>query len=243
MLGGYAASALTALTAQNTLGVFSVTGVDPSLVREQMRAVLDDIGADAIKTGMLYSAPIIKVVAAELESRATSIPVVVDPVMVAKGGAALLDERATGELIERLLPLAALITPNAPEAAALTGIDVNHEDDLARVAERLLTLGPAAVLVKGGHLPGDRVVDVLRTIDGLEHRFESPRIPTRSSHGTGCTLASAIATGIAEGLTLVSAIERARHYVARALRTAPGLGQGHGPLNHGWPLAEKNRMN
>jgi len=243
LLGGYASTALTALTAQNTLGVFGVSGVEPSFVRDQMRVVLEDIGADAIKTGMLYSAAIIRVVAAELESRATGIPIVVDPVMVAKGGAALLDERATGELIERLLPLAALVTPNVPEASALTGIEVRDVDDLARAADRLLALGPAAVLVKGGHLPGDTVVDVLRTIDGIEHRFEGPRIATRSSHGTGCTLASAIATGIAEGMTLVSAIERARHYVVRALRTAPGLGQGHGPLNHGWPLAEKNRMN
>ena len=237
MLGGYAATALTALTAQNTLGVFGVSPVDPSFVRDQMRVVLEDIGADAVKTGMLF------VVAAELESRATSIPIVVDPVMVAKGGAALLDERASGALIERLFPLAALVTPNVPEAVALTGIEVNDEDDLPRVAERLLTMGPAAVLVKGGHLPGERVVDVLRTIDGIEQRFEGPRIATRSSHGTGCTLASAIATGVAEGLTLVSAIERARRYVVRALRTAPGFGQGHGPLNHGWPLAEKNRMN
>lgn len=243
MLGGYASTAITALTAQNTLGVFGVSPVDASFVRDQIRAVLDDLGADAIKTGMLFSAQIIRVVAAELESRATSIPIVVDPVMVAKGGAALLDASAGRELIERLFPLAALVTPNVPEAMALTGLEVNDEDDLSRVAERLLTLGPSAVLVKGGHLPGERVVDVLRTIDGLEHRFEGPRIQTRSSHGTGCTLASAIATGVAEGLTLVSAIERARHYVVRALRTAPGLGQGHGPLNHGWPLAEKNRMN
>lgn len=243
LLGGYAATAITALTAQNTLGVFGVSPVDPSFVREQMRVVLEDIGADAVKTGMLFSADIVRVVAAELASRATSIPIVVDPVMVAKGGATLLDERASATLIERLFPLAALITPNVPEAAALTGIEINDEDDLPRVAERLLTMGPAAVLVKGGHLPGERVVDVLRTIDGVEHRFEGPRVATRSSHGTGCTLASAIATGIAEGLTLVSAIERAQKYVVRALRTAPGLGQGHGPLNHGWPLAEKNRMN
>ncbi|MGC4094934.1 MAG: bifunctional hydroxymethylpyrimidine kinase/phosphomethylpyrimidine kinase [Polyangiaceae bacterium] len=243
MLGGYAASAITALTAQNTLGVFGVSPVDPSFVRDQIRVVLEDIGADAIKTGMLFSAAIIRVVAAELESRAMSIPVVVDPVMVAKGGATLLDEGARDEMIRRLLPLAALVTPNVPEASALTGLSVETPDDLSRVAERLLSMGPAAVLVKGGHLPGDTVVDVLRTIDGLEHRFEGPRVATRSSHGTGCTLASAIATGIAEGLTLVGAIERARHYVVRALRTAPGLGEGHGPLNHGWPLAEKNRMN
>src|SRR5262249_44940374 len=133
-----------------------------------------------------------------------------------------------------------LITPNLPEAQALTGLHADDPDDLVRIAERLLTLGPAAVLVKGGHLPGDTVVDYLLTVDGLAQRFESPRVHTRSSHGTGCTLASAIATGVAEGLTLVSAIERARDYVLRALRTAPGLGAGHGPMHHGWPLAEQS---
>lgn len=238
MLGGYAATALTALTAQNTLGVFDVSSVEPSFVREQIRVVLDDIGADAVKTGMLFSSKIIKVVAAELESRATNVPIVVDPVMVAKGGASLLEEDARAMLVQRLFPLAALVTPNVPEAEALTGLRAKSADDLPRLAERLLEFGCAAVLVKGGHLEGDTVVDVLRTIDGLEQRFEGPRVPTRSSHGTGCTLASAIATGVGEGLTLVSSIERARHFVMRALQTAPGFGNGHGPLNHGWPLTE-----
>jgi hydroxymethylpyrimidine/phosphomethylpyrimidine kinase len=238
MLGGYASTALTALTAQNTLGVFDVSSVDPSFVREQIRVVLDDIGADSVKTGMLFSSKIIKVVAAELESRASNVPIVVDPVMVAKGGASLLEEDARAMLVQRLFPLAALITPNVPEAEALTGLRAKSADDLPRLAERLLEFGCAAVLVKGGHLEGDTVVDVLRTIDGLEQRFEGPRVPTRSSHGTGCTLASAIATGVGEGLTLVSSIERARHFVTRALQTAPGFGNGHGPLNHGWPLTE-----
>ena len=238
MLGGYASTAITALTAQNTLGVFGVSGVEPSFVRDQIRVVLEDIGADAIKTGMLHSRDIVRVVAAELESRATGIPVIVDPVMVAKGGGALLERSAQTALIERLFPLAALITPNVPEAEALTGLHAEDPDDLPRLAERLLALGPAAVLVKGGHLEGETVVDWLLTVDGLAHRFEGPRVRTRSSHGTGCTLASAIAAGVAEGYTLVSAIERARDYVVRALKSAPGLGQGHGPLNHGWPLAE-----
>jgi hydroxymethylpyrimidine/phosphomethylpyrimidine kinase len=236
MLGGYASTAITALTAQNTLGVLDTMMVDSSFVREQMRAVLDDIGADAIKIGMLGSSGVIRTVAQELEARATSLPVILDPVMVAKGGASLLEADARSILVKRLFPLAALVTPNVPEAEALTGLHAEDADDLRRLAERLLTLGPAAVLVKGGHLPGDRVTDVLRTIDGLEHVFEGPRIETRSTHGTGCTLASAIAVGVAEGLTLVGAIERARDYVTRALLTAPGLGAGHGPLNHGWPL-------
>ena len=239
MLGGYASTAITALTAQNTLGVFDVMSVEPSFVREQIRAVLDDIGADAVKTGMLLSSKIIGVVAAELEARATNIPIVVDPVMVAKGGVALLQEDARVALVERLFPLAALVTPNVPEAEALTGLRVESVDDLHRVAERILAFGCAAVLVKGGHLPGDPVVDVLRTLDGIAEQFEGPRVPTRSNHGTGCTLASAIAAGVAEGLTLVSAVERARRYVTRALETAPGFGNGYGPVNHGWPLSER----
>ena len=235
-LGAYGATVITALTAQNTLGVMGVVGVEPDFVAEQLRAVLDDLGADAIKTGMLFSAAVIRRVAAELELRATSIPIVVDPVMVAKGGARLLREDATRVLVERLLPMAALLTPNLPEAEVLTGISASSVDDLPRLADALLTLGASAVLVKGGHLPGDTVVNLLRTADGAEHRFEGPRIVTRSTHGTGCTLSSAIATGLAEGLTLESSVARARRYVERALQTAPGLGAGHGPLNHLWPL-------
>ncbi|HYO97657.1 MAG TPA: bifunctional hydroxymethylpyrimidine kinase/phosphomethylpyrimidine kinase [Polyangiaceae bacterium] len=238
-LGAYAATAITALTAQNTLGVFAVASVDPSFVAEQIRVVLEDIGADCIKTGMLHSRPVIEKVARELEARATSIPIIVDPVMVAKGGAALLEADARAALVRRMLPIAALITPNLPEAEALTGLSAESEDDLPRLADRLLTLGPSAVLVKGGHLPGDRVVDLLRTADGEEQRFEGPRVLTRSTHGTGCTLASAIAAGVAEGLTLKASVARARDYVVTALRTAPGLGAGHGPLNHGWPLTER----
>lgn len=238
LLGGYASTAITALTAQNTLGVSDVSGVDAGFVREQIRVVLDDIGADAVKIGMLFSREIVRAVAAELESRATTIPVILDPVMVAKGGAPLLEKDARSMLIERLFPIAALVTPNVPEAELLTGRTAHDPDDLPRLAERLLTLGPAAVLVKGGHLEGDTVVDLLRTLDGAEERFEGPRVLTRSSHGTGCTLASAIATGVAEGLTLSSAIARARRFVLRALETAPGLGQGHGPLNHGFRLGE-----
>jgi hydroxymethylpyrimidine/phosphomethylpyrimidine kinase len=201
--------------------------------------VLDDVGADAIKTGMLFSAAVIRRVAAELELRATSIPIVVDPVMVAKGGARLLQADATRALLERLVPIAALITPNLPEASVLTGLPARTIDDLPRLADGLLSRGAAAVLVKGGHLEGDTIVDLLRTADGAEHRFEGPRIPTRSTHGTGCTLASAIATGLAEGLTLETSVARARRYVEVAIRTAPGLGSGHGPLNHVWPLLER----
>jgi hydroxymethylpyrimidine/phosphomethylpyrimidine kinase len=231
-LGGYAATAITALTAQNTLGVFDILPIDAHFVAQQMEVVLADIGADAVKVGMLHSAAVIRTVSKVLASRATGIPIVVDPVMVAKGGTPLLEATARTALVEHLLPLAAVLTPNAPEAELLTGLRVQTPDDLAAAADRLLALGPSAVLVKGGHLEGDVVVDLLRTADGFERRFESPRLSTSSTHGTGCTLASAIAVGVAEGLRLEDAVDRARRYVHEAIVTAPKLGQGHGPLNH-----------
>jgi hydroxymethylpyrimidine/phosphomethylpyrimidine kinase len=232
-LGGYAMTAVTAVTAQNTQGVFGVAQVSPDLVALQIEVVLGDLGADAVKLGMLGTAAVIEVVADALQARARHLPLVVDPVMLAKGGQPLLEREAVKVLVERLLPMAALVTPNAPEAEVLTGLTVRSDQDLEAAAERLLLLGPAAVLVKGGHLPGDTVVDLLRTADGHAERFTRPRQNTRSTHGTGCTLASAIATGIAQGLTLHHAIERARSYVQEAIRTAPGLGRGAGPLYHG----------
>ena len=235
-LGGYAATAVTALTAQNTLGVEGILTTAPEFVERQMAVVLTDIGADAIKIGMLGSAAVVEVVVSTCKRLAATIPVVVDPVMVAKGGQSLLEPDARDALRTLLVPMAALLTPNVPEAESLSGVRITSEKDLGRAAERLLLLGPGAVLVKGGHLPGDVVVDVLRTADGGEYRFESPRIDSRSTHGTGCTLASAIALGIAEGLTLEGAVIRARIYVFDAIRTAPGLGQGHGPLNHAHPI-------
>lgn len=236
MLGGFATTAVTALTAQNTLGVQDVLAIDPAFVALQMKSVLTDIGADAIKTGMLGSARVIEAVAAVCESLAFGIPLVVDPVMVAKGGARLLDKGAHDALVLRLLPLASLVTPNVPEAEILTGMSIKSVRDLERAADALLGLGPSAVLMKGGHLEGDTVVDVLRTADGEQHHFEGPRVVSRSTHGTGCTLASGIATGIAEGLTLQGAVARARDYVVQAIRLAPGLGKGHGPLEFAHPL-------
>ena len=231
-LGGYAMTAITALTAQNTRGVFDVMPVDTEFIRQQISLVLEDLGADVVKTGMLHSASVIKAVVSQLDASAPGVPVVVDPVMVAKGGASLLQAEAQRTLRERLIPRAALITPNVPEAEVLTGLSIRCAADLSRAADRLLVLGPAAVLLKGGHLEGEKVVDLLRTADGAEHWFEGPRLETRHTHGTGCTLASAIATGIAEGLTLEHAVERARGYVVQAIRLAPGLGAGHGPLYH-----------
>jgi hydroxymethylpyrimidine/phosphomethylpyrimidine kinase len=230
-LGAFGATAITALTAQNTQGVFGVLPIAPDFIAQQMEVVLSDIGADAIKTGMLHSAAVIDIVASVVERIARGVPLVIDPVMVAKGGAALLLPEAREALVNRLLPLATLITPNLPEAEVLLGHTIDNVDGMRRAAERLLTMGPAAVLVKGGHLAGPRVVDVLLTRDG-EHVFEDERIATRSTHGTGCTLASAIAAGIAQGLDLVAATARARKYLRLAILQAPGFGQGHGPLNH-----------
>jgi hydroxymethylpyrimidine/phosphomethylpyrimidine kinase len=156
--------------------------------------------------------------------------------MIAKGGASLLDKDAVDALVLRLLPLASLVTPNVPEAEALTGLKIRTQSDMERAADAILGLGPSAVLMKGGHLEGDTVLDLLRTADGAEHRFEGPRIISRSTHGTGCTLASAIAAGVAEGLTLAGAVGRARDYVVRGIQQAPGLGRGHGPLEFAHPL-------
>jgi hydroxymethylpyrimidine/phosphomethylpyrimidine kinase len=195
--------------------------------------VLDDIGADAIKTGMLGDTATVDLVARLLE--AYPIPAVIDPVMIAKGGASLLASEAVAMVRERLVPLAALLTPNAPEAEALTGLPVSTTDDLRRAGDALLALGARAVLMKGGHVPGDRVVDVLMTVDG-ETTFEGARIDSRHTHGTGCTLASACAVGMAQGLPLEAAVARAWEYVHEAMLRAPGLGAGHGPLDHGWPL-------
>jgi hydroxymethylpyrimidine/phosphomethylpyrimidine kinase len=236
MLGGYAATAITAITAQNTRGVFGVVALEPKFIVQQIEVVLSDIGADCIKIGMLGSPFVIEAVVQALEKHARQIPIVVDPVMVAKGGASLLPDDAKTTLRLRLVPLAALVTPNAPEAEALTGVPVRNVDDLSRAADHLLAEGASAVLMKGGHLEGDVVVDLLRTVDGFERRWESERIVTRNDHGTGCTLASAIAAGIAEGLRLEDAVSRARDYVQEALRSAPGYGKGHGPLNHAHPL-------
>ena len=235
-LGGYATTAITALTAQNTLGVQGIAPVDPDFVDLQMRLVLEDIGTDAVKTGMLHSRWTIETVVRRLRTLSRSIPVVVDPVLVSGTGTPLLDRDGRVALVKHLLPAATLLTPNAPEAAALTGIEVRTADDMAHAADRLLLMGPEAVLIKGGHVEGDTVVDLLRTADGFERRFESPRIRTRAMHGTGCTLASAIAIGLAEGMTLEGAVQKARDYVHEAILTAPGYGSGSAVLNHVHPI-------
>ncbi len=232
-LGGYAATAVTAITVQNTLGVEQVFPIPTDVVEAQALAVLRDIGADAIKTGMLGDRATVEMAARLLAGAGVSS--VVDPVMAAKDGSALLSDPAIDAMREALIPHATLLTPNAPEAAALTGRPVETTEDLKRAGEALLARGCEAVLMKGGHIPGERVVDILLT-PVSEVRFESGRIDTRHTHGTGCTLASACATGLAQGLSLEHAVRRARDYVQEAIRRAPGFGAGHGPLDHAWPL-------
>ncbi len=231
-LGGFAMTAITALTAQNTQGVFAIHDVPDDFLARQIEVVLTDLGADCIKLGMLHRAGVIATVCAALDRFAPNVPVVVDPVMVAKGGARLLEPSAQAALIQQIIPRAHVLTPNLPEAEALTGKSAPEADRAEELAEALLALGCHAALVKGGHREDAEVMDLLVEQGRRPVRFSSKRIETRHTHGTGCTLASAIATGIAQGLPLDQAVGRARAYVLEAIRTAPGYGAGHGPLNH-----------
>ena len=233
MLGGYAMTAITAITVQNTLGVSAIHSIPQAIIAGQVRAVLDDIGADAIKIGMLGDSATIETVANCLAD--VRLPIILDPVMVAKGGAALLEEDATWALVHRLLPLATLLTPNAPELAILAETDIADETDMLLAAQELLARGPRAVLAKGGHLDGKTVVDWLVS-HSHQQRFEARRIESRHTHGTGCTLASAVATLVGRGLPLPQAVEQARAYVRSAIAAAPGFGAGHGPLLHNFAL-------
>ncbi|HYD86948.1 MAG TPA: bifunctional hydroxymethylpyrimidine kinase/phosphomethylpyrimidine kinase [Vitreimonas sp.] len=235
-LGGYAMTAITAITVQNTLGVTAVHEVPTEIVNGQIEAVMVDLGADAWKLGMLGSAAHVRTVMEAWYAVGAGAPVVLDPVMIAKGGASLLAEDAVAVIRDEMMPIAAIVTPNAPEAEALTGVDVRDLDGQINAAEILVEqLGAWSALVKGGHIEGDIVRDVLLTREGYRV-FEGPRIATRATHGTGCTLASAIAANLALGAPLEPAVEKARAYLMEAIRRAPGLGQGHGPLGHSWPL-------
>ena len=229
--GVYAQTAITAVTVQNTLGVTGSHIVPPDIVRDQIIACLSDIGADAIKTGMLGNAEMVEMVAATLAEHAPDIPLVVDPVMVAKGGSSLLDVSAITALKKKLLPLAVLVTPNLPEAEALTGIYPSSEHRIRNAAMVFKMTGVNSVLFKGGHGEGAMVRDVLWSGEDFTP-FESPRIDTSHTHGRGCTLATAIACGLAQGRELSDAVGLAIAYVQNAIRTAPQLGHGHGPLNH-----------
>jgi hydroxymethylpyrimidine/phosphomethylpyrimidine kinase len=230
-LGGYAATAITALTAQDTRGVRAMLAVPAAFVARQIEVVLRDIGADAIKIGMLGDAELIAAVAAVLRAEAPGVPLVLDPVMVAKGGASLLPEAALAVFRRDLMPMASLLTPNIPEATALTGLTIADPAEALEAGALLRRQGVAAVLVKGGHLPGELVVDQLVSAAGTRV-WSDPRIDSRHTHGTGCTLASAIAAGLAQGVALEKAIAEARGFVRAAMLAAPGYGKGHGPLGH-----------
>jgi hydroxymethylpyrimidine/phosphomethylpyrimidine kinase len=234
-LGAYGTSAITALTVQDTERVYEVFPVDPFLVEQQMETVLDDVGADCVKIGMLARRATVELVARVCERKARGIPIVLDPVLVSSSGHELLEVEGHTALIRRLMPLCALVTPNAPEAEIITGLRISEEAHMHQAADRMLLMGQAAVLITGGHLPGELVVDLLRTADGLERRFEAPRFP-ESPHGTGCTLASAIAAGLAHGYTLETAVERAHAFVHSAIASAAKLGRGRRCLHSTWAV-------
>jgi hydroxymethylpyrimidine/phosphomethylpyrimidine kinase len=232
--GCYGMSAITALTAQNTRGVFGVHPVPAEFVAQQIDRVLEDIGADAVKTGMLFSSSIIAAVADALARHGVKT-LVVDPVMVATSGDVLLQADARATMIAQLLPLALVVTPNVPEAEVLSGVKVVDDASLLEAAQRIHAMGPRYVLMKGGHLPGAEAVDVL--YDGTLWRpYRAPRIDTVNTHGTGCTYAAAIAAHLARGLGVEDAVTAAKTYLTGALAHSTPLGGGHGPVNHLWHL-------
>lgn len=239
-LGVFGTSALTAVTAQNTLGVAGVYPLTPEQVAAQLDAVLSDIGTDAAKTGMLFDTAIIGVVADRVRRYGVA-NLVVDPVMVAKGGQPLLLPQAQAALRDLLLPLAAVVTPNLPEAEVLTGMSIRTKSEMIAAGRRLLKLGARAAVVKGGHLEGERSDDLLAT-EGDVQWLPAERVDTRHTHGTGCTFSAAIAAGLASGMSLSRAVFQAKDYITLAIRRAPGLGAGHGPTNHLAWLEERFRL-
>ena len=232
-LGVYGTVTLTAITAQNTVGVSGVHEIPTDMIVAQMDAVMGDIGADAVKTGMLSSQEIVEVVAAQVAKHGIR-SLVVDPVMVAKSGDSLLRDDAVDAVRTRLVPLSAVVTPNIPEAEALTGMTIESDDDVREAARRIVGMGARSVVVKGGHREGP-ATDVL--YDGSSFReYSAPRIDTVNTHGTGCTFASAVAAGLAQGKSVEEAVGQAKEYVTEAIRASFPIGRGHGPLNHFYEL-------
>lgn len=236
-LKGYAMPAITAITAQNTTGVHGVHYIPPDFVAQQMRVVLHDLGADAVKVGLVLNANVVDAIANVLEADAKGVPLVLDPIFTATGGTLSLDEEGHAALTRRLAFVATLLTPNLEEAALLCGGElITTLDEQRAAAEMLRTIGSPAVLIKGGHGTGPDMHDVLATADGVEV-FTAPRVDTQHTRGIGSTLAAAIATGLAQGMELRPAIQRARAYVRQALEAAPGFGRGRGALNHAFAVA------
>jgi len=242
-LGCFGMSAITALTAQNTLGVSGIHGVPAAFLKAQIQAVVEDIGVDAVKLGMLHAPEVVEVVAWAIDHY--KLPnVVLDPVMVATSGDRLIAEETVAGLVRELFPRAVVVTPNLDEAALLVGHPIEAAHALESAAQELLALGARAVLLKGGHLPGDEVVDLLAQRGGHSLRLASERIASRNLHGTGCTLSSAIAAHLALGAELPEAVASARDYVIGAMRAGAQVrvGQGHGPLNHGFAPVPTHRL-
>jgi hydroxymethylpyrimidine/phosphomethylpyrimidine kinase len=236
VLGGFGMSVITALTAQNTLGVGGLHHVPPEFVAAQFDAVATDIGIDAAKTGMLATPEVIRVVAEKIRCYGIE-RLVVDPVMVAKGGASLIREEARQTLVAELIPLALVVTPNIPEAEVLSGIRIEGPDDMRKAARIIRELGASHVVVKGGHMDGD-AADLF--YDGREFTtFSAPRIATTDTHGTGCTFSAAVATFLGRGMGVLGAVEEAKRYITRAIRTAWRIGGGHGPTNHLAPILDR----
>jgi hydroxymethylpyrimidine/phosphomethylpyrimidine kinase len=234
-LGVYGTSTLTAITAQNTIGVAGVHEIPTNIIAAQIEAVITDIGADAVKTGMLSSSAIVEVVAQELKRHRVEA-LVIDPVMVAKSGDPLLQKEAVEALRAKLVPLAAVVTPNIPEAEVLTGPKITSQEDMRRAAEKIIQMGARGVVVKGGHLEGP-ATDLF--YDGFRFQeFTAPRIDTKNTHGSGCTFASAIAAGLARGMNVIDSVAQAKEYVTEAIRRSFAIGQGHGPLSHFYKLWE-----
>ncbi len=231
MMGGFAMTAITALTAQNTLGVQDVFPVPEDFLLKQVKAVDDDLGVDAVKIGMLATPELAHIVGGLLKSRFARVPVILDPVMVATSGDALNDI-GTIDALREIAPFATLVTPNIPELGALVGTSIADEAGMREAALAFADEIGRAVLAKGGHLPGDELADLLVHPDGRVTRWTDSRIDTKHTHGTGCTLASALATGLGAGLSLDDATARARAYVRAAILAAPGFGRGNGPMGH-----------
>lgn len=237
-LGVYGTVAVTSVTAQNTQGVFGVHDTPPDLVAQQIDAVIDDIGIDAVKSGMLSKAPIIEAVADRLRYHEIA-SYVLDPVMISETGHALLQPQAIDALKSQLIPLSFILTPNIAEAEALTNTTIEDEEDMRDAARAIQAMGATNVLVKGGHMKGETATDVLCDADGTFHAFSAPRIDTRNTHGTGCTYASAIAAYLAKGDDVHEAVSRAKDYVTGAIKHGLDLGQGAGPLGHFWNMHSK----
>jgi len=230
-LGAYAMTAVTAITAQDTTVIGTIYLIPSAVVAEQIARCLSDIGADAIKTGMMGSAETVALVAQIVQEKAAGIPLVVDPVLIATRGAVLGDESVLAALRSFLVPRASLVTPNLPEAARLCGFALQTSEDLLHAGEAILDMGAKAVLIKGGHGANDTITDLLFVADQSPRAYIGRRVDTPHTHGTGCTLSTAIACGLGEGMALGDAVQRAHDFVQRAIRTAPGLGQGNGPIN------------